>query len=261
MNALFAEKVQLKNYLDEMVDRFNRKSFIKADPISIPHLYTSKADIEISGFLTAVISWGQRTVILSNASKLMNLMEQEPYNFLMAAKEKDFVRFNNFVHRTFNGTDCVFFVKSLQRIYKQEGGLENLFNEALLSSNNQMCDAISKVRSNFLQSNTTSRSTKHFANPLANSSAKRINMFLRWMVRNDKRKVDFGLWKSISPALLYCPLDLHSGRVARQLGLLNRKQDDWKAVAELTQNLLLLDPADPVKYDYALFGLGVEGVL
>ncbi|HMT29685.1 MAG TPA: TIGR02757 family protein [Bacteroidia bacterium] len=252
---------QHKEFLDEMVNRYNRSDFISPDPISIPHQYSKKEDIEISGFLTAVIAWGQRPVILKNANRLMDLMEQEPHNFLIGASQKEFKRFDNFVHRTFNGIDCRFFLASLKNLYLDQGGLENVFNESLKNSNNQMGEAIHKVRTIFFGINAPGWCSKHFADPLANSAAKRINMFLRWMVRKDKQKVDFGIWKKISPSLLYCPLDVHSGRVARELGLLSRNQDDWKAVEELTANLRILDANDPVKYDFALFGAGVEGEL
>lgn len=248
-----------KDFLEEMVLRYNRTDFIAPDPISIPHQFMKKEDIEISGFLTALISWGQRPVILKNANRLMELMEFEPHNFLIDANLNEFKRFDNFVHRTFNGIDCRFFLVSLKNIYIEHGGLEKVFNESLKESNNQMGEAIHRVRTIFFGKNAPGRCSKHFADPLANSAAKRINMYLRWMVRKDKQNVDFGIWKKISPSLLYCPLDVHSGRVARELGLLSRTQDDWKAVDELTANLRTLDPNDPVKYDFALFGAGVEG--
>jgi len=248
-----------KDFLDEMVLRYNRVDFIELDPISIPHQFTKKEDIEISAFLTSIISWGQRPVILKNANRLMELMEMEPHNFLMNSSSKEFKCFDNFVHRTFNGIDCCFFVESLKGIYVDQGGLENVFNDSLKKSDHHMGEAIHKVRSIFFGNYAPGRSGKHFADPLANSAAKRINMFLRWMVRKDKQKVDFGIWKKISPAVLYCPLDVHSGRVAREFGLLTRSQDDWKAVEELTVNLRILDASDPVKYDFALFGMGVEG--
>ncbi len=248
----------LKSFLDEMVDRYNRVEFIANDPISIPHLFAKKEDIEISGFLTATIAWGQRPVILKNANNLMQLMDNAPHEFLLSANKNDLKRFNSFVHRTFNSIDCVFFLKSLQNIYQKRGSLEVLFTDAFEKSNGHMGTAIHLVRKEFFKVEG-GRSTKHFADPLANSSAKRINMFLRWMVRKDKRKVDFGLWKKIPTSVLFCPLDVHSGRIARNLGILSRKQDDWKAVEELTLKLREFDKNDPVKYDFALFGMGVEG--
>lgn len=242
-----------------MVVRYNRTDFIPPDPISIPHRFTRKEDIEISGFMTAIISWGQRPVILKNAGRLMELLEEEPHEFLMHSTPKEFRRFMPFVHRTFNGHDCILFLTSLKRIYKHRGGLQEVFTDALQQSDNDMATAIHRVRTLFFGNTIPGRTGKHFADPLANSAAKRINMFLRWMVRRDRMGVDFGLWKNISPALLHSPLDVHSGRVARELGLLTRTQNDWKAVAELTANLRALDPDDPSKYDFALFGAGVEG--
>jgi uncharacterized protein (TIGR02757 family) len=249
--------LQLKEFLNDQVAIFNRPDFIPIDPISIPHRFTQKEDIEISGFLTATIAWGQRPVILKNATRLMQLMDDAPHDFILNAVSSDFKIFNPFVHRTFNGDDCIYFLQALQSIYKKQGGLETLFADALKKSEGDMAKAIHLARAAFFSFRLPGRTAKHFADPIRNSSAKRINMYLRWMVRNDKRGVDFGIWKKIKPSQLYCPLDVHSGRVARELGLLSRKQDDWKAVEELTGNLRLLDAIDPVKYDFALFGMGV----
>lgn len=252
------EILSLKSFLDSQVLRFNNPAFITIDPVSIPHRFTSKEDIEISGFLTAVISWGQRPVILKNATRMMELMEGEPYRFLMDAGTKDWKRFGGFVHRTFNGVDCVLFLKSIKRLYARYGGLEPAFRLTLEQNGMDMGKSIHGLRCIFFHGIDPGRSGKHFADPEHNASAKRINMFLRWMVRKDKAGVDFGIWNSIDAAVLHCPLDVHSGRVARELGLLTRKQDDWKAVKELTENLRLLDASDPVKYDFALFGIGAE---
>jgi uncharacterized protein (TIGR02757 family) len=245
---------ELKDFLDEKQELYNRLSFIELDPVSIPHKFTRKEDIEIAGFFSASIAWGQRTTILRNANWLMELMDNEPYQFIINSKKKDWKRFKGFTHRTFQEKDVIYFIQSLQNIYRNHGGLEKVFSE---KSKNEIKNGIQHFRNIFLEINTAGRTAKHIANVERNSSAKRINMYLRWMVRKDKKGVDFGLWKNISPSLLYCPLDLHSGRVARKLGLLTRKQDDWKAVCELTMNLRLLDPKDPIKYDFALFGLGV----
>lgn len=244
----------LKDFLDEKYELYNRPSFIESDPISIPHQFSRKEDIEIAAFFSATIAWGQRPTILKNANRLMELMEHEPYHFIMHSKKKEWERLEGFVHRTFQYADVIYFIRALQNIYTHHGGLEKVFAE---KSKENMESGIAYFRKIFLEIAPDGRTVKHIANVEKNASAKRINMFLRWMVRNDKRGVDFGIWKSISPALLYCPLDLHSGRVARKLGLLNRKQDDWKAVSELTINLQKMDKKDPVKYDFALFGLGV----
>ncbi len=245
---------ELKNFLDEKYELYNRPSFIESDPISIPHKFIRKEDIEISAFFSATIAWGQRPTIIKNAIRLMELMDNDPYQFILTSGAKDWKQFKGFAHRTFQYEDVIYFIQSLQNIYLRYGGLENVFSR---ESKKDIKNGIQHFRETFLEMNPKGRTAKHIANTEKNASAKRINMFLRWMVRNDRRGVDFGLWKSISPALLYCPLDLHSGRVARKLGLLQRDQDDWKAVNELTQNLRTLDNSDPVKYDFALFGLGI----
>ncbi len=257
---------ELKEFLDEKYDKYNRLDFIGSDPISIPHQFTKKEDIEISGFLAATIAWGQRVTIINNANKLMKLMGNSPYDFVMNAKEKDYKRFDDFKHRTFNSIDTAFFLKSLQNIYKKHNGLQDVFLFSASQKNEfTLQESIMNFRSVFFSISHPARTGKHVSNPAENSSAKRICMYLRWMVRNDKRGVDFGLWtpekpkKNVLPAtsLLMCPLDVHTGNVGRKLGLLKRTQNDWKAVEELTGSLRQFDAADPVKYDFALFGLGV----
>lgn len=252
-------KADVKEILEEKVLLFNRPSFIMDDPISIPHQFTKKEDIEISAFLTALIAWGQRPVILRNAMQLLERMDMQPYDFILNHKTAERKAFINFVHRTFNGEDAIYLLKALQKVYREENGLEGIFNRAYQNSND-LGTGISLVKSKLLSFSAPGRTAKHLADPLKNSSAKRLCMFLRWMVRHDGKGVDFGIWKAIPSSALYCPLDIHSGRVARAFRLLSRKQDDWKAVEELTQNLRKMDPSDPVKYDFALFGLGaVEG--
>lgn len=246
---------ELKEFLDEKYELYNRPRFIESDPISVPHRFTKKEDIEIAAFFAAILAWGQRPTIIRNATRLMDMMDNAPYEFIIGSTKSDYTVFSGFAHRTFNGDDAVYFIQSLQHIYTKKGGLEKTFYPAPIVAPD-MREGLKNFRKLFLHK-PTNRSGKHIADVTKNASAKRLNMFLRWMVRNDKRGVDFGLWKSISPALLYCPLDLHSGRVARRLGLLKRTQSDWKAVEELTQNLRKLDKKDPVKYDFALFGLGV----
>jgi len=248
--------IDLKVFLDEKVNAFNQPAFIENDPISIPHQFTLKEDREISGFLTAIISWGQRPTILKNANWLMERMDFSPYSFIINHKPKELRQFKPFVHRTFNEIDCIYFIKALQNIYMRHNGLEQSFS-TLHNKYNSMDQTISHWRDLFFTLPHETRTLKHISNPLKNSAAKRINMYLRWMIRNDKAGVDFGIWKSISPSDLFAPLDLHSGGVARSLGLLTRKQDDFKAVSELTFNLRKLDPIDPIKYDFALYGLGI----
>jgi uncharacterized protein (TIGR02757 family) len=248
------KSAELKKFLDEKVDQFNRPGFIGPDPVSIPHLFTKKEDIEIAGFLAATIAWGQRVTILNNANKMMNLMGRSPYDFIMSAKKKDLEKFDGFVHRTFNSVDAVFFLRSLRNIYAKHGGLEASFRTN--EKQDVLLHAITGFREIFFSIPHETRTRKHVSNPMDNSSAKRLCMYLRWMARKDKRGVDFGIWK-FSASELMCPLDVHSGNVARKLGLLKRTQNDWKAVEELTAALRKMDPADPVKYDFALFGLGV----
>ncbi|MGB3144319.1 MAG: TIGR02757 family protein [Maribacter sp.] len=249
------KKVELKEFLDAKVLEYNKPDFLTTDPIQIPHLFTKKEDIEISGFLTATIAWGNRKSIINNAHKLMELMDQSPYDFVMNHSDEDLIRFENFVHRTFNSLDLSYFIKSLRNLYVHHQGLEGVFTTHQQKSTLQ--PAISKFKEVFFEIPFETRTTKHVSDPLRGSAAKRINMFLRWMVRDANTSVDFGLWKNISPAILSCPLDVHSGNVARKLKLLKHKQNDAKALAELDKNLRKLDPMDPVKYDFALFGLGV----
>ncbi len=256
MKAL--QKAELKEFLDEKVSLYNRPDFIPLDPVSIPHLFSKKEDIEISAFLSATIAWGQRPVILKNARELMRLMDDAPHDFVLNFTLKDLRRFNLFRHRTFNSEDCRVFMLHLQKIYRKNGGLEQVMNTNIPTDARNLGLAISTWRNIFCSIPHAKRTEKHFADPAKGSASKRINMFLRWMVRQDKAGVDFGLWKNIKPSLLTCPLDVHSGRVARRLGILHRNQNDWQAATELTDFLKELDPKDPVKYEFALFGLGVS---
>lgn len=245
----------LKEFLDEKVELYNNLKFIDSDPILIPHRYTLKQDIEISAFLAATIAWGNRKSIINNANKLMEHFGNAPFDFIMNHQEHDLNRLDGFVHRTFNATDIKTFIKGLKNIYLNHYGLENVF--AKNASQSSIQNGISEFKTLFFEIEHEARTQKHISDPNKNSAAKRINMFLRWMVRNDNKGVDFGLWTSIRPAVLSCPLDVHSGNVARKLGLLSRPQNDGKAVAELDLCLRKLDPDDPTKYDFALFGLGV----
>ncbi len=249
------KKSELKSFLDEKVDIYNNPNFIETDPIQIPHLFTLKEDIEIAGFLVATIAWGNRKSIINNGHRIMEMMGNSPYDFVMNFSEDRAVSLSNFVHRTFNNDDLIYFLKSLQNIYKNHVGLENVFSKN--AEIHSLQPAIHHFKKTFFELPHPSRTQKHISDPFKNSAAKRINMFLRWMVRNDNAGVDFGIWKSISPAILSCPLDVHCGNVARKLKLLKRKQNDGKALAELDIALRKLDPNDPVKYDFALFGLGV----
>jgi len=246
---------ELKIFLNEKVIQYNTLAFIETDPIQIPHQFSLKEDIEIAGFLVATISWGNRKSIISNGNKLIQMMGNSPYDFVINHTENDLVKLKPFVHRTFNSIDVRFFIKALQNVYKNHEGLETVF--AMHSEPNSTQKAIHEFKKIFFSIHHPARTTKHISDPLNNSAAKRINMFLRWMVRNDATGVDFGIWKTMQPYQLSCPLDVHSGNVARKLGLLKRKQNDGKALFELDTTLRKLDAKDPVKYDFALFGLGV----
>jgi len=246
---------ELKHFLNEKVSQYNQPKFIESDPIQIPHQFSKKEDIEIAAFLTATIAWGKRPMIIKNANKMMAIMENSPHDFILNYQQKDLDKINNFVHRTFNITDFTFFIKALRNIYQNHDGLESVFSKNI--QDNTMQNSIHQFKKVFFEIEHPIRTTKHVSDPMKGSAAKRINMYLRWMVRQDNTGVDFGIWKSISPAVLSCPLDVHSGNVARKLGLLTRKQNDWKALSELDVNLRKLDKNDPTKYDFALFGLGV----
>lgn len=249
------DREDLHALLENRYRLYNSPEFIRTDPVSIPHFFSTKEDREISGFLAATIAWGQRPTIIKNALRLMEGMDHAPHDFILHHEDSDLQRFENFKHRTFNYDDLVFFFTSLQNIYRKHGGLETAFAAKDDEPNTMM--AISRFREVFFETQHLERSRKHVSDPLRNSACKRLNMFLRWMVRQDDEGVDFGIWTSLRPGQLSCPLDIHSGNVARHLGLLQRRQNDWKAVEELDQSLRSFDPADPVKYDFALFGMGV----
>lgn len=249
----------LFEFLEEKYHFYNKPAFIETDPVSIPKLFTQKEDIEIIGFIMATISWGNRRSIINNGHKLANYFGNAPYDYIMnynksAAKK---LATRKFVHRTFNSDDLDYFIRAIQQIYKQSGGLESVFTNGIQKVDTNLKGAISAFGETFFKFKSPGRTAKHIAKPHENSAAKRINMYLRWMVRKDLAGVDFGLWSKINPSLLSIPLDVHSGRVARKLGLLQRTQNDWKAVEELDSALRHFDAKDPVKYDFALFGLGV----
>jgi len=247
--------LELKEFLDTKVEQYNNPIFIESDPIQIPHQFSLKEDIEIVGFLTAIIAWGKRKMIINSAEKILNYMGNSPYDFVMDHREKDLKKIHGSIHRTFNATDFQFFIRSLQNIYKIHHGLESIFVK--YTQKETLQPAIHQFKNIFFEIEHPGRTEKHISDPLKNSAAKRINMYLRWMIRNDQTGVDFGIWKTLSPSQLSCPLDVHSGNVARKLGLIHRKQNDAKALLELDTNLRQLDLKDPVKYDFALFGLGV----
>jgi uncharacterized protein (TIGR02757 family) len=249
------KKPELKEFLDEKVELYDRPAFIESDPISIPHQYTKKQDIEIAGFLAATIAWGNRKMILRNANRMMELLDHSPYEFIMNSSNDEKEMINRFIHRTFNSTDLIYFLKALQNIYRHKGGLETIFNT--YQTEDSLQPAIHAFHNIFFELSHEKRIEKHVSDPFKGSAAKKLNMYLRWMIRKDVKGVDFGLWESIPPSVLSCPLDVHSGNVARKLGILLRKQNDAKAVSELDTILRTFDKDDPAKYDFALFGLGV----
>ena len=245
---------ELKEFLDLKANHYQSQDFISADPIQIPHRFTKKEDIEIAGFLSATIAWGNRTSIIKNANKMMKLMDEAPFDFIVNHQTSDLDVFDGFVHRTFNATDLKYFVQAIKNLYVNKGGLEFCITQHV--SKMPLQTALHHFKKDFFELPHELRTEKHLADPLKGSAAKRINMYLRWMVRPNTSGVDFGLWKSMRPRNLSCPLDVHSGTVARKLGILNRKQNDAKAVLELDKQLRIMDSEDPVKYDFALFGLG-----
>jgi len=245
----------LKDFLDEQVAIYNRPDFIPNDPISIPHRFSKRQDIEIAGFIAATFSWGNRRTIINKSNEFLQLMDDAPHAFLLNHQEKDLKRFLSFTHRTFQPTDALYFIEILRQHYRLHDSLEELF----ITKNPSMEARLKHFEERFFSlENAPARTRKHVPSPARKSTCKRLCMYLRWMVRRDDKGVDFGLWKRISPADLICPIDVHVSTVARQVGLLQRKQNDWPAAVELTDNLRKMDGADPVKYDFALFSLGVS---
>lgn len=248
----------LKTLLDEKYEAFNQKSFIKDDPISIPHQFTKLQDIEIMGFWAAMLAWGLRKTIINKCNQLVTLMDGTPHDFILNHQDSDLKKMLQFKHRTFNATDTLYFIAFFKDFYQKNDSLENAFLAGMKENDEHIGNALIGFHNRFFAlEDAPKRTRKHVATPERKSTCKRLCMFLRWMVRQDDSGVDFGLWKNIQPAQLLCPLDVHVERVGRKLGLIHRKQRDWKTVLELTKQLRLLDPQDPVKYDFALFGMGV----
>ncbi|MGE5107822.1 MAG: TIGR02757 family protein [Sphingobacteriales bacterium] len=246
----------LKEYLNRKVDEYNQPSFIKNDPVSIPHLFTKQQDIEIAGLFAAVFSWGNRTTIINKSKELMQLMDNAPHQFIAQHKQKDLKKLLSFKHRTFTADDLLYFIEFFHHHYKKYESLETAFTEGMDKKSSTIENGLIGFKEYFFSQEHLKRTEKHISSPVQKSTCKRLNMFLRWMVRRDKKGVDFGIWKNISPAQLICPIDVHVARVAKRLNLLQRKQTDWQAALELTDYLRNLDKQDPVKYDFALFGIG-----
>ena len=248
----------LRNFLEKNVKKFNQPDFIDLDPISIPHQFQKLQDIEIIGFWIAMLSWGQRKTILSKGAELIDLMDGAPHDFILNHSEKDRMRFEHFKHRTFQYTDSLYFLSFFQWYYQNNDSLESAFSDGMKKGDLDVENGLIHFHELFFSlEDVPKRTKKHVSTPIRKSRCKRLNMFLRWMVRKDQNGVDFGLWHSIKPSQLLMPLDLHVERVARKYELLIRKQTDWLAVLELTSALRQFDPNDPVKYDYALFGMSI----
>jgi uncharacterized protein (TIGR02757 family) len=254
-----SDLLRIKELLEQKYRYYNTLAFIENDPIFIPHHFSKKEDIEIAGFFAATIAWGNRKAIIKSGLKLLEMMDNDPHNFILNHSSADLKPFKNFVHRTFNESDCIYFISALKNIYANHQGLEFAFKT---KGNNKvgLIDRIMNFRKVFFELPHLKHAEKHISDPSKNSSAKRLCMYLRWMVRQDESSVDFGLWETIKAADLYLPVDVHTGNVSRRLGILLRKSNDWKAVEEVTSILRQFDPVDPVKYDFALFGLGIDGV-
>ncbi len=249
----------MKELLEELYERYNRPEFVEDDPISVPHRYTRREDREIAGFLSATIAWGNRRAIVKSAHRMMEYLDDAPYEFVCGASQEELEGLHSYVHRTFNGLDLRDFVLALRSICERHGGIGELF-ERHYEQSGSMASTFAYFRSEFFLSPHQQRCEKHLSSIERGAACKRLAMYARWMVRNDGRGVDFGEWRSIPPSALYIPLDLHSGNVARHLGLLSRKQSDWRAVEELTAKLREFDAEDPSKYDFALFGAGIGGL-
>ncbi len=257
---MLINKTELKKFLDQKVKEFNNLDFIKDDPVCIPHLFSKKQDIEIAGFFAATFAWGIRKTIINKSKLLFQLMDNAPYDFCLNHTDEDLKKLEKFCHRTFNDTDLLYFVSFLKFHYSKNKSLESAFfnNKTINQSDNVVENSLNYYYQYFFSlEEIPDRTKKHIASPAKNSSCKRLNMYLRWMVRNDNKGVDFGIWGKIKPSQLICPVDVHVARVSRHFGLLQRKQVDWLAAVELTEELKKFDSQDPVKYDFALFGLGV----
>ncbi len=251
-------KNELKDFLEAKVDLYNQPSFIKDDPISVPHLFSKKQDIEIAGLFAAIFAWGNRTTIIQKSRELMQRMDGAPHDFIVHHEETERRKLLGFKHRTFNDTDLLYFTEFLQQHYRKHTSLEQAFTKTLGAKDKTIENALIGFHDYFRASpDCPGRTLKHVATPARKSACKRLNMYLRWMVRRDNKGVDFGIWKKIKPSQLVCPVDVHVGRVAKRFQLLDRPNADWEAALQLTEYLRTLDPVDPVKYDFALFALGV----
>lgn len=259
-HAFSLEKTELKELLDSLHDRYNTPEFIAGDPISIPHSFTGREDREISGFLASTIAWGNRKAIVKSARRMLEYLDGAPHDFVVNATEGDMARLESYVHRTFNGGDFIDFIRALRRFYAVHGGIGDFF-ESRYARFGDIRPVLSDFRREFWSADHRTRAEKHLSSIDRKAACKRLNMYVKWMVRDDGRGVDFGLWKSIPSSALYLPLDVHTASMGRALGLITRRQNDWRTVEEITAALRAFDPDDPVKYDFALFGAGIDGFL
>jgi len=254
------DREALHDLLERLWDRYDREAFIACDPIAVPHRFASRDDREIAGFLAATIAWGSRPVIVRNGLRLMRYLDDAPHDFVRNASEHELQGLATFVHRTFNGGDLIHFIRAIRAMYERHGGLGR-FVEAGYAATGDLRRVLAALRAEFFREEHPARCEKHLSSIERGASCKRLCMYFRWMVRRDERGVDFGLWRSIPPSALFLPLDLHSGAMGRALGLLTRRQNDWRAVEEITAALRTFDAQDPVRYDFALFGAGIDGFL
>lgn len=254
------EMTELKELLEQLHDKYNRPEFIEPDPISIPHSFSDKADKEIAGFFASTIAWGNRKAIVKSAQRMMQYMDYAPADFVRNASEKDLATLQSYVHRTFNGQDFTDFVLAIRGITERFGGIGDYF-ENEYERTKDLAAVLSSFRREFFSCEHNTHCEKHLSSIDKGAACKRLNMYLRWFVRHDDRGVDFGLWRKIPMSALYLPLDIHTGNMGRALGLLSRRQSDWKATVEITENLRAFDAEDPVRYDYSLFGAGIDGFL
>ncbi len=254
---------RLKIFLDEIYDNIDRENFIKNDPIQIPHLFNVKQDIEIMGFITSLLSWGRRNIIIKKCYEIINFMDNEPYKFIINHTEKDLLIFNSFKHRTFNNYDIKNIIYALKQHYKKYSSLESVFTYPLQNSHNVIEHILNNFKVNWESNNfIIGHTKKHISAPFKGSACKRLNMFLRWMIRKDNKKIDFGIWNNIKPNFLICPVDLHVSKAAYQLGLISQinKYNKWNSALELTSKLRYIDNKDPIKYDIALFKIGLNNI-
>lgn len=251
---------QMRDTLEYLHDKYNRPEFIEADPISVPHSFSDLRDKEIAGFLAATIAWGNRKAIVRSARRMVEYMDSAPYDFVVNASESDLARLSTYVHRTFNGNDFIAFVRAMQRICHRYGSMGEMF-QSMYERHGSVEGLLSEARREFFACDHDTHCEKHFSSIDKGAACKRLNMYLRWFVRSDDRGVDFGAWSRIPASALYLPLDVHTGNMGRELGLLSRRQNDWRATAEITESLRRFSAADPVRYDFSLFGAGIDGFL